>query len=56
MKGGEAIKPSDIVFLQHEYLELTLMQQRGLSYDEAHTIVNQKHNWYNLIKESEGLE
>lgn len=48
---GKDIKDSDIVFLRHEFVELTQMRLRGLTYDEAHAIANRQHNWYNLVRE-----
>jgi len=48
---GKDIRESDLVLLRHEYVELTQMRLYGLSYDEAHALANQKHNWYNLVRE-----
>lgn len=37
---------TDLVFLRHEYVELTQMRLFGYTYDEAHTIANMRHNWW----------
>lgn len=48
---GKEIRESDLVFLKHEYVELTQMRIHDYSYEEAHSIANKYHNWYNLIKD-----
>lgn len=48
---GKGIKPQDLTLLKHEYLELTLMKYKGLTYREAHDFANSKHNYLKLIKE-----
>jgi len=37
--------PEDLLLLQHEYLELTLMKNLGYTYDQAHKEANKKFNW-----------
>lgn len=41
---GKNIKDQDIILLNHEYLELTLMQC-GLTQNEAHIIASKKYNF-----------
>lgn len=48
---GRKILPQDIVLLKHEYLELTIMKVRGLSYRDAHILANEKHNYAAAIRE-----
>lgn len=48
---GKNIRPQDIILLKHEYLELTLMRIKGLSYREAHLAANQKHDYGKAIQE-----
>lgn len=43
---GINIRPSDIVLLQHEYTELTVMAEKGYTYDEAHAIANKQFDWW----------
>jgi len=49
---GREIRPQDIVLLKHEYLELTLMKRKGLSYRAAHDLANEKHNYAQAIQEA----
>ncbi len=37
---------TDILLLKHELEELTLMEEKGLSYEEAHELANKKYNWW----------
>ncbi len=37
--------PEDVLLLNHEYLELTLMQNLGYTYKKAHEEANKKFNW-----------
>lgn len=48
---GKEIKDTDLVFLRHEYVELTQMRLHGYTYDQAHAIADKKHPWYNMIQE-----
>ena len=51
---GRNIKESDIVMLCHERLELTIMQERGCIYEEAHAIAEKVFNYDEaLAKEKE---
>lgn len=49
---GREIRSQDMVLLKHEYLELTLMRTKGLSYLEAHGLANKKHNYGKAIQEA----
>lgn len=51
--SGLGIRPSDHVLLRHEYLELTLMREKGYNYEEAHEIANAKYNWFKALCEEE---
>lgn len=46
--------PEDIILLQHEYLELTLMEKAGYTYDQAHEEANKKFNWAVAAKNLKG--
>lgn len=48
---GKKVLDTDLVLLKHEYLELTLMGKKGYTYDKAHGIANEYHNWAKLLKE-----
>lgn len=41
----------DLIFLKHEYVELTQMRLHGYNYDEAHAIANSKFNWKKALDE-----
>ena len=42
---GKNVQASDIVLLQHEYYELTIMAETGCVYEIAHELANRKYNW-----------
>ena len=44
MKGGKAIREQDIVLLQHEKMEMELMQ-KGYTQDEAHILASKKYDY-----------
>ncbi len=48
---GNGIRRSDIVFLQHEYYELTIMREQGYTYEKAHELTNQVFNWQDILDE-----
>lgn len=48
---GKSIKGSDIVFLRHEFVELTQMRLYGYKYYQAHRIANKRHNWVEALRE-----
>lgn len=48
---GKNIKSHDIVMLKHEELELNLMKQYNMIYEEAHKIANQSYNYSEALKE-----
>lgn len=43
---NDNIRKSDITFLNHELLELTIMKEIGCSYEEAHAKANTVYNWW----------
>lgn len=47
---GNDIKPHDIVMLKHEELELNLMKQYNMIYEEAHSIANKSYNYGEALK------
>jgi SPP1 gp7 family putative phage head morphogenesis protein len=45
---------TDLLFLKHEYVELTQMRIHGYTYDVAHVIANNRHNWFaEVVKRGE---
>ena len=46
---GKDIQDKDIILLKHEYLELTIMDVKGLNYKEAHKIAENKHNYKRAV-------
>jgi hypothetical protein len=50
---GENIQPEDMLLLEHEYLELTLMQNQGMSYNEAHIKASEQYDYAAAIKARE---
>jgi hypothetical protein len=50
---GSAIQEEDHILLQHEYLELTLMEHEGLKYNEAHIKASEQFDYAALIKRRE---
>ncbi len=48
---GKNIRESDLVFLKHEYVELTQMRLHGYDYNKAHEIASRYHDWYALVKD-----
>lgn len=49
IQGGKGIKEQDYVLLKHEYLE-SILEQKGLTYEEAHAIVSLKHDYAKYTK------
>lgn len=43
---NENIRQSDITFLNHELLELSIMKETGCPYEEAHEKANAVYNWW----------
>ncbi|GIW99632.1 MAG: hypothetical protein KatS3mg111_2965 [Pirellulaceae bacterium] len=39
-----------MLLLKHETAEMWLRQVKGLSYEEAHRLANQKYNWQKIIE------
>jgi|GEM_PF-1008986 len=47
-------KDRDITLLKHEYLESIVEKKYNLTYSEAHSIANQKHDWHGQLVEEVG--
>lgn len=47
---GTDIKDMDIVLMQHEYMELKLMQDEGYAYYKAHKLTQLKYNYSKYIR------
>lgn len=45
LREGKDIQEHDIILLKHEHLEYGLMNELGISYDEAHELAQQKYNY-----------
>jgi hypothetical protein len=48
------IKDIDILLLKHELLELTIIKERGCSYEEAHDEANKAYNWWAEVERTGG--
>jgi hypothetical protein len=48
---GKNIQEMDIVLLKHELLEYHIMEEKGLSYNDAHTIACKKYDYPKYVKE-----
>lgn len=59
LREGKEIQPHDLVLLQHEALEASIMSTTGATYDEAHALTNLEYNYkaglLEFLKEN-GLE
>lgn len=51
LADGKDIHESDKVLLQHELYEQDLMINKGMSYEQAHKITNQKYNYRRKLEE-----
>jgi len=49
LMSGKDIEPKDIILLEHEYYEYKLMNEKGMSYIEAHTIAQEKYNYQKAV-------
>ena len=58
LREGKDIKEHDLLLIYHEALEYDLMNEKGLSYEEAHEIANKSYNYqealYKWLDENEG--
>lgn len=45
LREGKDIQEHDIILLKHEHLEYGLMNELGISYDEAHELAQRKYNY-----------
>ena len=58
LREGKDIKEHDFVLIYHEAFEYDLMNEKGLSYEEAHEIANKQYNYqealYKWLDENEG--
>ncbi len=50
IQGGKAIKEQDIVLLQHEKMEMELMQ-KGYTQDEAHILASKQYDYRRYLEE-----
>lgn len=48
---GKDIQSHDIVMIKHEGLELALMKQYNMTYEEAHETANRSYNYSEALKE-----
>ena len=48
---GKNIWESDIVMLQHEFTELSIMRETGCAYEKAHDLANQSFDWFEAFNE-----
>lgn len=51
LREGKNIQAHDLILLQHEALEYDLMNNNGLTYDEAHAIANKSYNYQKALLE-----
>ena len=58
LREGKDIQEHDLLLIYHEALEYDLMNEKGLSYEEAHEIANKSYNYqeslYKWLDENEG--
>jgi hypothetical protein len=54
LTGGADIREEDTLLLEHEYLELSLMEEEGLNYIEAHTRASARFDYAAAIRRLEG--
>jgi len=50
---GKNIKEEDYILLEHEYLELNIMEKENLKYNEAHIKANETFDYASIIKHKE---
>lgn len=53
---GKNITDIDILFLQHEYYEFTLMKEKGYNYNRAHNITNKNYNWWERYQKGKEIK
>ena len=51
LREGKNIQAHDLILLQHEALEYDLMNNEGMSYDEAHATANKSFNYQKALLE-----
>ena len=49
LREGKNIQKHDKILVLHEALEYELMNEKGLSYEEAHNLANKKHNYQEAL-------
>ena len=49
---GKNIRDTALLFLNHEYLELTIMKEKGYSYEKAHDIASKTYDWWSAVMEA----
>jgi len=52
LTDGKNIRDTDLLFLNHESLELTIMKEKGYSYERAHEIASKTYDWWSAVVES----
>ncbi|GHU52181.1 hypothetical protein FACS1894200_12720 [Spirochaetia bacterium] len=52
---GTDIREEDMLLLNHEYTELSIMEQEGLKYAEAHSKASEQYDYASIIKKKEGI-
>lgn len=50
LREGKSIQEHDLILIYHEATEYVLMNQDGLSYEEAHKMANRKYNYATALK------
>jgi hypothetical protein len=53
LTGGTDIQEEDFLLLEHEYLELSIMESEGLKYHEAHIKASERFNYAAAIRRKE---
>ncbi len=53
LTDGTDIQEEDLVLLNHEYAELSFMEQEGLNYIKAHVKASEKYDYASIIKRKE---
>lgn len=51
LQEGKRIQKHDIILIKHEAMEYDLMNNKGMSYEEAHAIANKSYNYQKALAE-----
>jgi hypothetical protein len=49
LQEGKNIQEHDIMLIRHEAMEHDLMNNQGMSYEEAHELTNKTYNYKELL-------